>query len=337
MNLLTKIFGAEIESSSIDSISGQGSLDAKIQSVSIDQVAGVAKLRSRLESGNIRISFSPHFDWGMSFVGLAESSLDDPTDQSLRDAGFSDEQITKIAEIVGKVPLDIETGGTKALDSRIVIGDQVHEISSKFLADSLSFDLPNIPINLDQEVDVKNLKIDALSANGKPLIDIGRVEATPKSLGDLQYTTSAPDILKFASAEINETRLKPIDIPKLNLPDLETSIRIDKLGSSDIPLDIESTNGSSDINLPLVDWHPRWREEICIKVWKYKKCAYVEFGIDLNISLYYRWSISLLKFSIAIRNAFANGIDITVKATSVALHVVHIGLLKALKVVSSFI
>ena len=141
----------------------------------------------------------------------------------------------------------------------------------------------------------------------------------PSSASGCWISAIPPDILRFTTAEINEAKLQPIDIPKLSLPDLGTSINIDKFGSTEIPLDVESTNGGSDINLPILDWHPRWRQEVCIKVWRYKKCVYVEFGVNLNISLYYRWSMTLLKFKMAIRNAFVNGVTVTVKASSILL------------------
>jgi len=337
MKLTTRVTGAEVESSSIDSITASGSLEAKVRSVTIEQIAGTATLRSKLESGRISLSFSPHFSYGFTLASLATNNFDDPIDQKLRELGYSDEQIDKIAEIIGTTPLDIETKDIVPTDSIMVIGDQRHQISTKLLADSLTFGLPDIPINLDQGIDVRNLAINDLGFSGQTPINVGRVETTTMPLGDMEYTTGAPDILRFTTAEINEARLQPIDIPKLSLPDLGTSINIDKFGSTEIPLDVESTNGGSDINLPILDWHPRWRQEVCIKVWRYKKCVYVEFGVNLNISLYYRWSMTLLKFKMAIRNAFVNGVTVTVKASSILLSTIHIGLLRTLRIVSSVI
>jgi hypothetical protein len=201
----------------------------------------------------------------------------------------------------------------------------------------LAFDLPDIPFSLDQEIDIKNLEINNLGFNGNSPINIGKVETNETPLGDLEYATSAPDPIGFTSAQVDDPKLQPIQLPKLSLPDLATIINIDKLGSSEIPLEIESSTGGSDVNVPLLDWHPRWREEICIKVWRFKKCAFVEFGINLNISLYYRWNITLLRFTVAIRNAFANGISVALKATGIVLETIQIGLLKALKVSSSVV
>jgi hypothetical protein len=45
--------------------------------------------------------------------------------------------------------------------------------------------------------------------------------------------------------------------------------------------------------------------------------------------------MTLLKFKMAIRNAFVNGVTVTVKASSILLSTIHIGLLRTLRIVSS--
>lgn len=98
-----------------------------------------------------------------------------------------------------------------------------------------------------------------------------------------------------------------------------------------MPLEVESPSGSSYISLPLLAWHPRWRSEICIRILGVKKCAWIEYGINLDILLEYEWFLSLLHVSLKLRNAFINTIKISVKLSQIAIKAVQIGLLKIQK------
>jgi hypothetical protein len=126
---------------------------------------------------------------------------------------------------------------------------------------------------------------------------------------------------------MQNARIQPIVVPEIKIPDVGTKIVIPKIGSSEIPIDFETDKGSSDINLQILDWHPRWRKELCLKLGPWKKCAWIEYGVNLTILLSYKWEIELLRLSIVIRNAFVNAITITLRLSGIIIKGISVGLL----------
>ncbi len=333
MKLDTYINGGEIEPSSIASMSATASVDAKIRDITIDQIAGDINLRSKLKDGKLHLSFSPHFDWGISLTNYAAPG-DDRISAKLSEAGFSIEQIASVVRIIDEEPIEIEFGETTARDSRAQVGDDTFDIPGSVEGKGISIPLPDIPINLDPSIDVRNFKIENIGIGGDTVIEAVNFATQPAALKDFHFTSEAPDIINFSSAEINEARVRPIDVPEVSLPDLQTSLHVPRVGATEMPIDVVSTTGGSDIRLRLLDWHPRWRREICIRLGRWKKCAWIEFGVNLVIDFEYRWTLSLLRVALKVRNAFINNITVGIRVTQISVKGIRIGLLKVLKILT---
>ena len=333
MKLETHIHGAALEPSSISSVSANASIDAQVRDISIEQIAGDINLRSKLKDGKLRLSFSPHFDWGVSFT-KEEASASGRIDAKLKEAGLSDEQIEAVARVFAEEPVEFEMGEITAHDSKALVGDDTYDIPGSVEGKGISIPLPDIPVNLDPSIDVRNFKIENIGIGGNTTIEAENIATQPSALNDFHFKTDAPDIINFSSAEINDARVRPIEVPELSLPDLATSIEVPRVGATEMPINVESTTGGSDVRVRLLDWHPRWRREICLRVWRWKKCAWIEFGINLVIDLEYRWELSLLRIALKVRNAFINNIKIGIRITKVTVKAVRIGLLKVLKLLT---
>ena len=324
--------GAQIEASSIDNFTTNAAVDAVIKDITIQQIAGDINLRSRLQDGKLRLSFSHHFDWGISKLELSPGVPMEEFLKKLTDAGLTADQAKKAADVFGSQQFDIELSEITGLDSELVTEDSRLMIAGSKELKSLDIPLPNIPINLDPHIDVQNLSIKDIRVGGNTVIEARNIGTQPSKLADFSVLTEIPDILTFKTAEVNEAGIKPIEVPRFGLPDLATTIEIPRLGTTEMPFAFESDTGGADIRLLLLDWHPRWRKEICIKIGPYKKCVWIEFGINLVINLNYRWALTLLKVSLVIKNAFLNQISIGLKFTNTVFNKIKIGLLNVLKV-----
>lgn len=329
-----EVRGAEIESSTVESVSAEASLQASAQSVTIEQIAGDVKLESRLQDGKVEISFSPHFDWGIRLATMAEKRGEERLHEQLKAVGLSEDHIAKVVEIIENEPIDLEVSELRFVDesSKVEIGDETHELREVPEGRATSLPLPSIPINLYPSIDVQNLKIENISLGAETTLSAVDLKTTTTPLDDFSVVTDTPDLIAYTKAEVEKTRLQPLTIPHFGLPNIHTSLDISQFGAKELPISIDSNTGGADISLKLLDWHPRWTREICIKVWKFKKCVWIEFGVNLRIVLRYKWVLHLLRVSMQIRNAFLNGIRITVKLAKIALDKIKIGLFNAAKI-----
>ncbi len=331
MKTNTTINGAEIESSSIQSVSVQADLGAKIDSITIEQIAGNITLRSKMEKGKATLTFSPYFDWGGSWLN-AKALGDGPLAKKLKDHGFSDEQISEIIQIMQAEKPDLKKIGDPELIDVGSDGAVVTQSKPKDFA--IGIPLPSFDVNADPEVDVRNFEIKNIVANSNTVIEATQLSTKAALLKDFAFTTDVPDVLGYKSAEITEARLRPIDIPSLQMPDVDFECSIPKFGSTQLPITIESKSGGSDIKIKLFEWKPRFRTGISIDLWFTTVSLWIEFGVDVRVDIFYRWNITLLRIALLIKNLFLNAITLTARFSNLVLQKIRIGLLGAKSIAS---
>ncbi|MFA7340605.1 MAG: hypothetical protein WC028_27725 [Candidatus Obscuribacterales bacterium] len=326
MKTNTSIIGGELEESSIESASANASIDAKIKSFSIEQILGKVTLRSKLVNGKITISLTPHFDWGTSFTQSVDTLTDSLTTK-LEKEGFSKEDIKKINSVLQTETPDFEFGELEEVSSSATVGDEITPVIRETTA-GITLPLPNIPINLDPEIDVKNLSINDIAVGGSTVLTANLIHTQPAKLRDFDFVTDIPDIIAYSSAEVNNARLRPIEIPQLGLPDLQTTLSLPKLGAEEMKFEVDSKSGGADVTVTPVNRKKLWRKTICVRFFGIKKCLWIEFGVSFRIDVHYDWQLETLKVALTIKNAFLNQIDIAIKISKAALSKIKVGLLK---------
>jgi hypothetical protein len=154
-------------------------------------------------------------------------------------------------------------------------------------------------------------------------------------LNDFEVASSEPEFVLLDKAEITNFRMRPMSVPAFGLNNLRTEVAIPKLGSSEIPVSVESRNGTSDVRIPLINWRKTWEINLSFRVlWKRVRLR-IEFGFELKLTLKYRWVIELLQVNIRFINAFLNNILITVSVPSLIFTNLKIGLLKIARLLYS--
>ena len=321
-----------ISPSSIQRVEAQQiELDGKIGEVTIGQVHGKITLRSRLENGKLSVEFSPHFDYGID-ISLMENDDKERYVQRLRDLGLSQEHIYHVVKLV-ETENGVKVGRLEALGDLpgwTAKNDDAQAAVPPTVGPRANFTLPlpNIPVNLDPQIDVRNISISNIGFRDKTDVSSDTIDLAGFGIDNFDVKSQMPDPVQLESAEIRKLTVQPSQVPSFAFSNLKTRIDVQRIGSEEIPLEIDSEKGQADISLTLLDWHPRWRVTICFYVlWK-RVCVWIEFGINLRITLFYRWAIQLLKVAVRIRDAFAKAISIQIGVKKVLLTQLKIGLLR---------
>jgi hypothetical protein len=311
-----------------------------VDSFAIERIDGNATLRSRLTNGRLRIEFNLIFDVDFDWL-LAQARIQNEVRSEFSKAGLSGEQADRVVQIIRDRVTSRRTRPTlRALsgltqpgwDEDRISGQQQQQTEGTRLA-RLAFNipLPSIPVNLDPRFDIQNFVINNLDFQQKTDIVSNNINLSGLRLNDFEVLTQMPDPVSLEKAEVEDFRLAPVEVPAFKLSNIRSELNVPKIGSSVIPLSIESRDGSSDIHVPLLNWRPRW--VATIDLWFVT--IRITLGFDFVIDLFYRWLMTLLRVSIMLRNAFLNGIKVTLTIAQIAFTNLKVGLLKFARLVYS--
>ena len=164
----------------------------------------------------------------------------------------------------------------------------------------MDFPLPDFPLDLDVDVDIKDTTIDSINIKADTQLVAEDFKTDETNISELDAVIPLP----FKIGEIDDINIPSADISKVDIADISTSANISQVNTSEIPLNLQTGSGSTGIILDkLIDWHPRWKFSIGFKIlWKYIG-IWVEFGLDLIVNIKYKFLINLLNISVKLSNA----------------------------------
>lgn len=336
-----KIEGAALEPTTLQRIEMKDTeVKVHVDSFAIERIDGSATLRSRLTNGRLRIEFNLIFDVDFDWL-LAQAQIQNEVRNEFSRAGLSGEQADKVLQIIRDRVTSRRTRPTvKALsgltqpgwdEERSSSSQQQQTEGTRVAGFVWNIPLPNIPVNLDPRFDIQNFVINNLDFQQKTDIVSDNINLSGVTLNDFEVLTQMPDPVSLEKAEVEDFRLAPVEVPTFKLNNIRSELNVPKIGSSAIPLSIDSSNGSSDIHVQLLNWRPRW--VATIDLWFVT--IRITFGFDFLIDLYYRWLMTLLRVSIMLRNAFLKGIKVTLTIAQIALTNLKVGLLKFARLIYS--
>jgi hypothetical protein len=175
---------------------------------------------------------------------------------------------------------------------------------------ALELPLPDIPINLDTQVDLRDVELAGVGFRETTTVVTEDMDLSGLGIDDFEVHTPAPEPITLDQAEVLNLRTRPAHVPSLALSNLKTTLAVPRISSDEIALDLEVQRGGADLNATLLDWHPRWRASICVRVLWVTVCLWIEYGINFKISLHYRWVLERLHQALRIRNAIAKEIKV---------------------------
>lgn len=279
--------------------------DGSASNLKIEEITGTSKIDGKLTEGKLHISFSPFFDWGWGkgdkSKQVDQESLDD-FKKNLRDVGLQESQIDQVIKLVddglnnikGEAnDIEYEEDSKKGL-----IGGESSVI--EYVGSGVDFPLPDFPLSLDVDVDIKDTTIDSIGIKADTQLVAEDFKTEETDISEIDTIISLP----FKIGEIKDIDVPSADVSKVDIANISTSVDISQINTSEIPLNLQTGSGSADITLDkLIDWHPRWKFSIGFKVlWKYIG-IWVEFGLDLTVNIKYKLLINLLNISIKLSNA----------------------------------
>lgn len=332
---------AVLEPTSVAKVEAKAAIDVSADSLKVGMIEGGARLESILRQGVLHFVFSPHFDWGISLALEEQGASTTELEERLREFGLTDEQVKQTVGLIEQgleaavfdatpaVPVTSDDGWvirTGELETRPPDVAAKPGVESKF---DLAIPLPNIPLNLSPSIAVADAELKDIRINsGDGAEVVGSIETGPIAFGDFDVETASAPSLHFEQVEAKQLRIDPMHIGRLNLGDITTHPEIPQLGVSSLPIHIDAGPGNAAVSVQLVDWKPRWRNKLCIDVWIYKKCIWIEYGINVKLYLTYNWLLSLLKVDLTLKNVFLRGIKATIRISEITLSKISLGLLK---------
>jgi hypothetical protein len=322
MKIETRIEGTEIEPTKIESLSAIVAMNATAQAAKAEDISGKISIRSRLKDGLLRIRIDPVFDWGVSLMDFrAADIIDDEITRRLIDAGFDQNQIDKIASVLEQESLAIESSEFVLEDS-----DGLMDVGIKATGiDASGISLPSVDLNLDPIVDVQEVNIGNVNVSAKSSLLIRNIENIRSPVPEFLCVTEGKGDPKFSRAEINDLVVDPLLIPEISVPNVKAGVELAEVNVSSIPVSFLARNAESRFTLPVLDKKLRWKNEICIKVFRWKKCAWIKYGIDIKIDIDYTWAVSLLNVAVNIKAICVKGLAASVEATGISVKNIAMG------------
>jgi hypothetical protein len=312
-----------------------------VDSFAIERIDGNATLRSRLTNGRLRIEFNLVFDVDVDWGLFSQARIQNEVRSEFSRAGLSNEQADRVVQIIRNRVTSGKTRATvKALSGVTQPGwdedrssSSQQQIAGETSVARLVFNipLPNIPINLDPRFDIQNFTINNLDFQQKTNIVSDNINLSGLRLNDFEVLTQMPDPVSLQKAQVDEFRLAPVEVPAFQLRNIRSELNVPKIGSAAIPFSIESKDGSSDLHVPLLNWRPRWIATIDLGIVTIR----ITLGFDFLIDLFYRWVMTLLRVSVMLKNAFLNGIKVTLTIAQIAFTNLKVGLLKFARLIYS--
>jgi hypothetical protein len=305
-----------------------------VDSFAIERIDGNATLRSRLTNGRLRFEFNLIFDIDFDWFFLTQAQGKNDVRNEFSRAGLSAEQMDRVVQIMkdrvtsrgAKPTLKALSGLTQPgwEQERNYTSPQQVAGETRAAGFVVNIPLPDIPINLDPRFDIQNFAINNLEFQQKTTIASDNINLGGLTLDDFDVLTQMPDPVSLQKAQVDDFRLAPVEVPTFQFNNIKSELNIPKVGSAAIPLSIESKNGSSDIHVPLLNWRPRWSGEWDLGIVTIR----ITLGFDFIIDLFYRWLMILLRVSIMLKNAFLNGIKVTLTIAQIAFTNLKVGLVK---------
>lgn len=312
-----------------------------VDSFAIERIDGNATLRSRLTNGRLRFEFNLIFDIDFDWFFLTQAQGKNDVRNEFSRAGLSAEQMDRVVQIMkdrvtsrgAKPTLKALSGLTQPgwEQERNYTSPQQVAGETRAAGFVVNIPLPDIPINLDPRFDIQNFAINNLEFQQKTNIASDNINLGGLTLDDFDVLTQMPDPVSLDKAQVDNFRIAPVEVPTFQFNNIKSELNIPKVGSAAIPLSIESKNGSSDIHVPLLNWRPRWSGEWDLGIVTIR----ITLGFDFIIDLFYRWLMILLRVSIMLKNAFLNGIKVTLTIAQIAFTNLKVGLLKFARLIYS--
>src|SRR5581483_11497263 len=161
----------------------------------------------------------------------------------------------------------------------------------------------NLP-NLNPSINVNNLTIAGIDASSTTDISTDPIQMARVGVDDFQVALADSDAFSADRAQLDNFQISPINIQQLEVRNIGIPISIPKLGSSQIPINIESTNGYADVQFNLFSWTLAAGIDYCFDLWFASIHVWCKFGFNFTVYLKFRWVVLLLRVAIMIKDAF---------------------------------
>ena len=336
-----KFSGIGLDPSSIDRIEAPGAeVKAHAENATIGNISGNALIKSKFSRVRGGLVFDTSFAIGVD--GDCGRSNDSIVAERLRAIGLSAAQIRTIQDAIFK---DLESKSHLTASPDVAISGFVYpgnQAKGKGLSLNQAKGTVEVPIpwdislpDLKPSFNVNNLVIPSLSLASTTDIRTDPIRMAQVGVDDFQVAIADSDAFSADSANLENFRISSMNVPQVALHNLSFPISIPKLGASQIPIDIESNNGTADAKLDLFTFSREWTPGACFDLWFTSIHVWCKFRLDLAVYIKFQWVFVLLKVTIVIRNAFVNGIKIVVSLPKIVFKKIKIGLLHIKRVLYS--
>jgi|GEM_PF-2270226 len=319
----------------VDSVSSNLNFEANVKNLNINEITGNANLKSTMQNGLLHIDFSTVFQWGWGKKSkLNEEKSVEEFKQKLIKAGLDNAQVDSVIQIIENEITNISeksTGEIKYLDDskKGTIGGNTQIIEAQ--NGGVDFHLLPIPVNADIDIDAKNISVDSLALSADTELTADSFQTNTTQIENIELDSEVN--LPFQNLEVDQTSIGPVNIPKLDIPDISSSFTIKEVTSPKLSLELDTKSGSSDVNLTkLIDWHPRWSVDIGFKFIAWYIGIWVTFGINLTVNLKFQLLIDSLKISLTLSKLVLQGLSFSLKLIKTSLANTKLGILNIAKV-----
>lgn len=334
-----QISGIVSEPTTAQSIASNLHFDTDVKKLKIEEITGKTKVKGNLTNGILHIDFSTHFKWGFQKSELSDETLLEKFKQKLIEDGLQESQCDSVIKVIEDElnHLSGQTTGTveylEESKKGIIGGDMCIIEEAK---DGTDFPLPNFPLDLDVDLDVKDTSVDSVKLSADTAIMTDSFQTGETTVDDFEMETELS--LPFQGMELDQTSTPAVNVPKLTIPNVSTSFTVEKVTSPEIQLSLESKSGSADIDLKnLVNWHPRWKHHFGFTFIKWYIGIWVEFGINLTINLHFKLLIDSLNITLKLSKLVLNGLSFTLKLVNTVIINTKLGILKIAKIVGKML
>ncbi len=334
-----QVQGVKTDATTADQLASTLKLDADVDKLDIQSISGTASLNGKLTDGLLKkAKLNLYFHWGFGHKdpdpkknaeALAKFKL------KLKKKGLDKEQIDSVVSLIDEEMAGVLSGepmkaeGAYSAETSLVGGKPVD-----FLSDQRwPVHLPDVPLDLDLSIDVKDTSIDSVKLNADSAITADSFTLEATTIDGLEVDTDIE--LPFQQLEIDEIEAPALEIPSLALSGVSTSIDVDKLTSTDIPLDIDTKSGDVKLDLEILNWKPRWTRNITIPVFWWYIYIWMEYGFDLELDIDYRLLVKKFNSVIALKGLLFKGLKFTVRLVNVFASGIRSGALSIRKILAA--
>ncbi len=330
--------GIRLDPTTADGIASNLNFEADVKNLSIDEITGNTKLKGTMQNGVLHIDFSTVFDWGWGKKSkLNEDESVEEFKQKLINAGLDNAQADSVMQLIETEITNISEKTTGEIDyhedsKKGLIGGNEQIIEAQ--NGGIDFHLFPVPINADIDIDAKNISVDSLTLSADTQLIADNFQTNTSQIDDVELDSEVS--LPFENLELDKTAIGPVNVPRLDIPDISSSFTVEKVTSPKLSLELDTKSGSSDINLTkLVDWHPRWSVNIGFKFIVWYIGIWITFGINLTINLKFKLLIESLKISMTLSKLVLQGLSFSLKLIKTSIVNTKLGILNIAKVLVS--